>query len=68
MKDIYQTNGIASTVNFEHIKKVYQVFIFIPEWEASQSNSSEHRIDTRPEGTLLCVLAEGKRPKFFYVL
>ena len=27
-----------------------------------------HRIDTRPEGTLLCVLAEGKRPKFFYVL
>lgn len=24
MKDIYQTNGIASTVNFEHIKKVYQ--------------------------------------------
>jgi hypothetical protein len=28
----------------------------------------KHRIDTRPEGTLLCVLAEGKRPKFFYVL
>jgi hypothetical protein len=27
-----------------------------------------HRIDTRPEGTLLCVLAEGKRPKVFYVL
>ena len=27
-----------------------------------------HRIDTRPEGTLLCVLAEEKRPKFFYVL
>jgi hypothetical protein len=26
------------------------------------------RIDTRPEGTLLCVLAEGKRPNFFYVL
>jgi hypothetical protein len=24
-----------------------------------------HRIDTRPEGTLLCVLAEGKRPNFF---
>jgi hypothetical protein len=24
-----------------------------------------HRIDTRPEGTLLCVLAEGKRPEFF---
>ena len=30
--------------------------------------SSHHRIDTRPEGTLLCVLAEGKRPKFFYLL
>jgi hypothetical protein len=28
----------------------------------------EHRIDTRPEGTLLCVLAEGKRPKFIYLL
>ena len=27
-----------------------------------------HRIDTRPEGTLLCVLAEGKRQKKFYVL
>ena len=27
-----------------------------------------HRIDTRPEGTLLCALAEGKRPKFVYVL
>jgi hypothetical protein len=27
-----------------------------------------HRIDTRPEGTLLCVLAWEKRPKFFYVL
>jgi hypothetical protein len=26
-----------------------------------------HRIDTGPEGTLLCVLAEGKRPNFFYV-
>ena len=24
-----------------------------------------HRIDTGPEGTLLCFLAEGKRPKFF---
>jgi glutathionyl-hydroquinone reductase len=29
MKDIYQTNGIASTVNFEHIKKVYQVYSFL---------------------------------------
>ena len=28
----------------------------------------DHRIDTKPEGTLICVLAEGKRPKFFYVL
>jgi hypothetical protein len=27
-----------------------------------------HRIYTRPERTLLCLLAEGKRPNFFYVL
>ena len=27
-KDVYQTDGIAATVNFEHIKKLYQVHVF----------------------------------------
>jgi hypothetical protein len=34
----------------------------------SSWSTFSHRIDTRPEGTLLCVLAWEKRPKFFYVL
>jgi hypothetical protein len=40
-----------------------------PVWRRSPwQQLSYHRIDTRPEGTLLCVLAWEKRPKFFYVL